>query len=232
MDTEKILSNIIKDYQRTVVGSKAIANIRNKVEKGIATYADADGAAVACGRALNSAFKKYLPEALTDGYMFREYAETIIRQPVVRGARDVADITRRIQRLLNDKAGIGLDAIVPDLNMDQVNGIITGICNAAFADISDEFMSQIENLLLGYVDDFAHDNADFAYEAGLTPTIQRTAYSKCCEWCDALAGIYNYEDVRDRNNDVFRRHDNCRCLVMYTPAGSKRRQNVRTRSWT
>lgn len=33
--------------------------------------------------------------------------------------------------------------------------------------------------------------------------------------------------------DVFRRHERCRCLVTYDPAdGSNRRQNVHTKKWT
>lgn len=83
------------------------------------------------------------------------------------------------------------------------------------------------------MDDFVRENADFQYKAGLSPTIERKTTGKCCAWCSNLAGSYPYEDVKDKGNDVFRRHKNCHCQILYNPRdGSKRRQNVHTRQWT
>ena len=83
------------------------------------------------------------------------------------------------------------------------------------------------------MDDCVRENADFQYKAGLSPKIERRTVGKCCEWCSKLAGTYEYDDVKDRGNDVFRRHKNCHCIVSYNPGdGSKRRQNVHTGRWT
>ena len=39
--------------------------------------------------------------------------------------------------------------------------------------------------------------------------------------------------MRGSGNDVFRRHKNCHCLILYNPGdGSKRRQNAHTKRWT
>ncbi len=43
----------------------------------------------------------------------------------------------------------------------------------------------------------------------------------CCAWCSRIAGRYDYEDVRDKGNDVFRRHERCRCTVDYVCDGNR-----------
>ena len=148
--------------------------------------------------------------------------------------RLIADQAEKLQQALNEAAGIGINAIVPDANKDQIDGIIHGISSAqSYEHYQESFLDQIENFGEGVVDDFVRENADFQYHAGLSPTIERKTDGKCCPWCSALAGTYPYEDVRNAGNDVFRRHRNCHCQVLFNPGdGSKRRQNVHSRQWT
>lgn len=58
-------------------------------------------------------------------------------------------------------------------------------------------------------------------EAGLKTYIVRDGSSKCCEWCAGLAGRYSYGS---EPKDVYRRHDNCSCSVVYE--SGRGRQNV------
>ena len=90
------------------------------------------------------------------------------------------------------------------------------------------------------MDDSVHDNAGFQYVAGLDPTVTRTATAKCCKWCDQLSETYDYEKVRNKGNDVWKRHKNCHCIIDYNPGKitnrqidqrSKARQNASKR-WT
>lgn len=60
------------------------------------------------------------------------------------------------------------------------------------------------------VDDTVRANAEFQSGVGLDPVIRRTTAFKCCEWCNRLAGSHEYDEA---DRDVFKRHDNCRCLV-------------------
>lgn len=68
----------------------------------------------------------------------------------------------------------------------------------------------------------------FQYKAGLSPKIIRTTTGKCCKWCDNLEGMYEYEKVLDTGNDVFRRHEHCRCMVEHDN-GDGKRINVHTK---
>lgn len=233
MDNNSILERITEQYSAGMAGSKRASSIRKKIEQGTATYAQAEEMARECSRQLNKAFRDNLPDAVNNNFLYRETAEVVVRKPINQTAGDVADAAKKIQAALNEQAEIGMNPIVPELNEDQVDGIITGICNQPYSTGQNEFFSQVENLMEGYVDDFVHDNAAFQYDAGLSPTIERTAVGKCCKWCDNLTGVYPYEKVQSPGNDVFRRHKNCHCQVLYNPGdGSKRRQNVHNRQWT
>ena len=52
---------------------------------------------------------------------------------------------------------------------------------------------------------------------------------KCCKWCGRLVGTYDYATVRNTGNDVFRRHEHCRCTVEFITNGKK--QNVHMKKW-
>ena len=72
-------------------------------------------------------------------------------------------------------------------------------------------------------DDYVETNAAFRSDAGLQAKIIRQTDGHCCEWCNEMAGTYDYPAPRD----VYRRHDNCGCTVEYVTG--KYRQNVHTR---
>lgn len=225
MDIEKLLNQILRKYAREIGDSNTVLSVLKAVEAGRATYADAQKYAMEVGKILAAALREYLPEALTDGRLYRAFADVLVKTPMERTAQDVAKVAAAVQEGLNEAAGIGLKAIVPELNRDQITGIITEIVNADSYDGNVElFLDQVAGFFEGQVDDFAGRNAEFQYEAGLSPTIQRIANAKCCSWCLSLAGTYNYRDVADKGNDVWRRHNNCHCQILFNPAGSKRRK--------
>lgn len=233
MDPNVVLKKILRRYGILTENIRGAQIVEARLKKGIATYADAEDMSRQIGKALTTALKENLPDALTDGWLYRAVAEVVLEQPMKAAGTDVAKIAAVIQREMNEEAGLGMNPIVPEMNQDQIDGIITGICNADSYEAGKNVMfNQVENCLEGYVDDFVRENADFQYKAGLSPTIERKVSGKCCDWCERLAGSYPYGEVSDRGNDVFRRHRNCHCLILYNPGdGSRRRQNVHTREF-
>lgn len=233
MNYDEILRKIIRKYGIETDNIRITQIIESKLKKHTATYADAGKYAQEIGKALTEAFREYLPEALTDGMLYRAAAEVLVDQPMKIAGKDIAKVAADIQRELNEDAGIGINPIIPEMNQDQIDGIITGICNAdSYEAGEDTLMARVGNCLEGYVDDFVRENADFQYKAGLSPTIERKTDGKCCKWCSSLAGNYLYSEVNDNGNDVFRRHKNCHCMILYNPRdGSKRRQDVHSKDW-
>ena len=231
MNTEEILEKILAQYVREYRASEKIKAINRKIRKGIYRYSEAEMLAQESGEILARAFRKYLPEALTDGYLYRETAEVVLKSPLLQSSRDVRAAAIGIQKGINEQAGIGMIPIEPEINMDQIDGILSGICGTkGYAAGEDVLMDQVGNFLEGYVDDFVRENADFQYQSGLEPKVIRTAAGKCCKWCSNLAGVYKYEDVRDKGNDVWKRHRNCHCVIEYDPGQKSRNKNARNLS--
>ena len=203
MDYEAILRKILRRYGVLMENIRAFQVVESKLKRSAATYADAQNYAIAIGKILKEVFHEYLPEALTDGMLYRAAAEILVEQPMKAAGRDVAKVAQAIQQAMNDEAGIGMNAIVPAMNQDQITGIITGICNAESFELGEAiFLDQVQNFMQGYVDDFVNDNARFQSDAGLTIYVQRTVMgSKPCQWCIDLAGTYPYDEVRDKGLD-------------------------------
>ena len=212
--------------------SKIIRELYRKVEQGNATYKEANEFAIEVGELLSGSFKKNLSSSvLPNGRMYYNVADRIIRDTLGNNYELVADISAKIQEILNKKAGIGIKAIKPKINEDKVRGIVDIVSGKEkYDDIAYMLGEPVVNFSQSVVNDAVRENADFQYKAGLSPKIIRTSTGKCCEWCDKLAGIYDYEAVSDTGNNVFRRHKYCRCLVEYAP-GDGKRQNVHTKQW-
>ena len=122
------------------------------------------------------------------------------------------------QLALNEGSNIDLKAILPDYDDDRAHSIVWESANKSLAEFKRDFPVMTDNFSQSIVDDAVRKNADFQWKSGLEPKIVRMAEYKCCEWCSKLDGTYRYEDVKDTGNDVFRRHENCRCKVTYIPS--------------
>lgn len=51
--------------------------------------------------------------------------------------------------------------------------------------------------------------------AGIKTQVIRQAEFKACPWCQDIASVYDYAEVKNQGNDVWRRHENCRCTIDY-----------------
>lgn len=141
----------------------------------------------------------------------------------------ISKYAQQVQDIINKNAGIGIKAVTAELNQDRINGIVDIVSGKDnFDDIKYMINEPVVNFGQAIVDDTVKANADFQFNSGLSPKIVRISEGGCCEWCDKIAGAYDYENVRNTGNDVFRRHKYCRCLVTYE-AGGKRPENVHTK---
>ena len=68
------------------------------------------------------------------------------------------------------------------------------------------------NMCQAFIDDFVAANVDMRYSMGIRSVIIRQMMANCCDWCKGLAGVY---DAKDVPKDIYRRHDNCKCLVTF-----------------
>ena len=229
----KLYKKIKKEFDRKISDSKRLDDLSEKLAKGTTTYKEAHEFALESGKICSQVLQKNISSAaLPDGRLYYNIAERILRPMMGNLYESVADYSKEVQTLLNKQQNIGIKAIKPELNKDKVQGIIDITSGKEyFDDIAYMLGEPLVNFAQTIVDDTVRANADFQYKAGLSPKIIRTSTGKCCKWCDKLAGTYEYEEVSDVGNNVFRRHKYCKCLVEYDP-GDGTKQNVHTKKWS
>lgn len=228
----KLFEKIKSDFEDGFQKSKKIRNLAEKLKSGKTTYRDGHAFAVRVGEILSEVFQNNLSsDVLPDGRLYYNIADRIIRPMLEDDFEIIAEYAAAIQDILNKQAGIGIKALVPEMNKDRAQGIIDIVSGKEkFDDVAYMLGEPVINFSQAIVDDTVRANADFQYKSGLSPKIVRKSTGKCCEWCDKLAGTYEYSQVSDTGNDVFRRHKHCRCLVEYD-AGDGIKQNVHTKQW-
>ena len=230
--TPQLIQSVTDEFHRLYNDSPKIKTLLAKVKAGTATYAEAQDYALEVSRLIGQAYEKHVSSAsLPDGKLYYNIASRLIPETLDENYALVSQYAAEVQTRLNQNAGIGLKAQTAELEQDRIDGLVDMASNAEqYDDVAGQLLTAFENFSQHIVDRTNQKNADFHYRAGLSPQIVRKAERKCCKWCRALAGKYDYPDVP---RDVYRRHENCRCTVLYDPAdGSKSLQNVHSKRWT
>ncbi len=216
---EGLLEAIEKDFTEALQTDRMIAGILRKIDRG-GTWADAEAYAAKLGELKSRALQNNITAAvLPEGRMSRELAEEILMPALEENYRLVLDAAAQVQESLNQQAGIGLKAVRPEMNTDRVRGLVERIGDSEnFEDVSWLLGDPVVNFTQSVADETLEENAEFHAGAGLSPKIERIAEGNCCEWCAELEGEYDYDD---KPSDIFRRHENCRCTVVFKPVKGK-----------
>lgn len=225
---DEIKKAFLSKSKESRILQKKLLVLKNKK----ASYKDANEFAEELGQILAETFKdKIKTEDLPDGKMYYNIAKRII-DPNIRMTYDmVGDYSRDVQALLNQEAGISIQALKADINQDRIDKIVEKVSGYdSYNDGKWLLDEPMINFAMSIVDSTIKKNADFHYKLGFKPKIVRKEVGGCCKWCKDKAGVYYYEEVKDTGNDVFRRHRYCRCTVDYVP-DKNRRQNVWSKEW-
>lgn len=70
----------------------------------------------------------------------------------------------------------------------------------------------IKNFFISEATGNSKTTAELRSRIGLKEYIIRQSNGHCCEWCQQLVGVYVYGE---EPQDVYRRHDNCTCIVLH-----------------
>lgn len=226
----ELLERVQREFTDHLGGNERAKQLLATIESGAAGYADAAEYAKEVGEALAGAFGAVLSEsALPDGRMYWNIAERVIRPMLEEDHRLVAAAAERVQEALNEAAGIGIKAQAVPLNESRVEGILNRVCGEEEFEKAAWILDEpVVNYSMSVVDESIRRNVEFQGKAGLRPKIVRRAEAHCCAWCSKLDGSYTYPDVPQ---DIYRRHEHCRCTVEYDP-GDGKRQDVWSKEWT
>lgn len=224
----ELKEKIDKTFDELVEADESLSGLIEKI-KTQGTWDDAQSCASKIGQHRSRAFLQNISsDILPNGQMYYNIANRIIPPTLLNDFNTIVDACAYVQEQANDDAAIGIAVQRPEVNQDRIDGIVNRISSEPFENVSWLLKAPVENFARSVVDDAVKVNADFHYKSGLQPVIKRTTDGKCCKWCSERAGTYPYKPDMDR--EVFRRHENCGCLVAYYPdAKSKQYQNVHTR---
>lgn len=194
------------------------------IEDGTATYAIASEYAAHVGDALARVLRANAPvEDISEWDI-----EDLIPKSLGLDHQMVTGACQRVQEALNEDAGLGIRFQAPGFDSSRAYGIVTELRNnPEFVNIQDTFYDQLVNFSQNVVDEAIRDNARVLSGAGIESKVIRVAEFRACPWCRAIAGTYDYEDVKATGNDVWRRHENCRCTIDFVTERNGRRYEER-----
>lgn len=216
----ELLKRIQDDFQKQMENDDIIAELAKRLEAGTAKHTEAYRYADRVGAILAEAYRKNLhTDSLPDGRFWYNIANRVITPTMQNNYNIIESYVSDVQADLNKAAGIGIKPVKPELNTDRMEGIVNKVSDSDnFDNVSWVLDGPIKNFSQSIVDDSIKENVSFHGKAGMRPKIVRKSSGKCCDWCNALAGVYYYPDVP---RDVYRRHDNCNCTVEYDPGDGK-----------
>lgn len=221
-----ILDSMKDEYDRRTKDDKRLAEIRKQIRKG-ATYREAEAYGTRSGEILSDVMQTNITEDVFNG---ETPLEDLIVPMMKKNYDKVVSATSAVQKSLNRKANISIKPILPSFNEDEAVNLVTKMHSYDTFEEAQWLLGEpVVTNSLGIVTDMLHVNADFQYRSGMSPKIVREAEPGCCKWCSELAGTYDYRDL-SYLDDVWKRHENCRCTVTYVP-GDGRMQDVWSKRW-
>ena len=202
-------------YNDRFYSDPLIRSLYRRVADGKATYAEvqtfAQRASVICSEVLMD----YAPEA-----DFAEWARELVTPSLTQMHGLIDDVAQQVQTHLNRVAELGIKAQSVPVDAERIGGIASALEAAEDTAQAESLLRRTsENYARHVGDEAVRRNAAFQSRAGLKPTIRRTSAAKCCTWCAEVAGTYDYADVSQQGDNVWRRHLDCRCLITYIAPG-------------
>lgn len=220
----ELLKKIKEDYEKNV----AAVNTEELLSKLLKSknLDDAYAYARKIGQALSDAFAKNISaDLLPNGRMYFNIANRLIPPTLTRAYKDSANISEIIMANINAQNKIGMMVQQGIMNADRITGMVDRLSEAEkFEDV--KFLTGravMQNVTQSAVDDTIEANAQFQYKSGIRARVERKLGGKCCAWCQRLKGNYTYPNVPQ---EVFQRHENCRCTVIYYPSKTGKGQDV------
>lgn len=218
-NVDDLKKGILEEFLKKSDSDKRLKRILKKIEQGAGTYRDVSELASITGRSIGEIV---IASLLEQGELPEEVVKKTLQSSFKKNHGIVSEAIRKTQTSMNENAGIGISAIVPKFNTNRSNGLVKLFAEKdKYSNFAKTFAEHAESMSMAAVDDAVRQNAKFHFDSGMRPKITRTTDGKCCEWCSKIAGTYDYEDVKGKGNDIFRRHRCCRCVVEYIPHKGK-----------
>ena len=217
MDEKSAVKEILAAYEKLIGADKRVKALEKKLADGTITLKEGAELNDLRARAFSKAFSgKVLDIAQGE----REGACTALLRE---GCNDVDELAQAAQRAVLARQGLNLTPPAASFEEKRVYKVAHSLEDTTVPDetIERRARSATENVLRSQYDRNMKKGAETCSAAGLKTYIIRDSGSGCCKWCDEVSGKFAYGT---EPKDVYRRHDNCTCTVVYE--SNRGRQNV------
>lgn len=225
-----LLEAVREAFERDMKQDKELVRLLERISEGKASFEDAGEYAARVGEALAAAFGECLSsEVLPEGRMWYNIAERVVKPMLEEDHQLVTTAAAETITALNRGAEIGMTAQTLPADGERIQGFLDRLSSEpVYDDVAWMLDAPVVSFSQAAATETLKQSVRVMGKSGLRARIIRRAERRCCKWCSALAGTYDYPDVPD---DVYRRHENCRCVVEYDPGEGKKRQNVHSKEW-
>lgn len=217
MDENKAIEQINAAYEKLTAASGRIKSLEKKLADGTLTMKEGAELTDLRARAFGTAFSgKVLDIAQGE----REGACTELLH---KRCDDTDEAAKAAQRAALSRQGLNLTPPAAPFEEERARKIGHSLEDDTVPDetIQRRAKSATETMIRSQYDRDMKQGAKTCAAAGLKTYIIRDSASGCCKWCDEVAGKFVYGS---EPKDVYRRHDNCSCSVVYE--SGRGRQNV------
>lgn len=218
-----VIENIINHFDKGFKQSDKIKTALEVLKENKATFKNANDLAMEVGNILSNVFKDTLnSDMLYNKKMYQEMAEKLVNSSLKKAHEVISDYSTSVMENLNKVSKVSGGVVTPTFNQNKANGIVTRLVRDEFEKVEWILDAPVKTFCQSVVDDTVKVNVKHHARLGLKPVVKRVSSGNCCDWCNKLAGVYDYPDVP---KDVYRRHHRCDCVLEYFP-GDGKKQNV------
>ena len=207
-DYKAVYDKLTAELARRTSADKRVQSVLKKIESGKAALSDTFALAANKGRLLGAVFRENLADL--DPQTTERVYDMLMRDM----QREITDKMAAVQRAADEKHGISLGAPQPTYPAERIAKIAASLHDPTVPPetLARRAQSATETVTMAFHDDYVRDNAEFRSDAGFPCFIDRIADGGCCKWCAAMAGHYEFGEEPP---DMWCRHDNCRCEIVY-----------------
>lgn len=172
-----------------------------------------------------------LGNELSDEILTLEDPEIITAELLRDSYEDINSVCADVQKALDERLSINLNPRKAAYPAERVRQFAHSLIDPTVSEsvIKRRARAGTTTISMSFHDDYISENAKFRQKLGLDCYITRIG-SHCCEWCTAVSGKYAFGE---QPADIFRRHDNCDCVIIYDNKvlRGKQRDGGTTRAW-
>lgn len=210
-----------KLIQQKMSTSPSLRSLMKRIRSGKATFRDT--------AEYSRIYSDLLGKCLSDNVLSLDDREAAAFDMLRDSYDHTNSVLSQVQTGIDKKNGINIRPRAAAFPLERVTQFSHSLVDPTVEDsvIQRRARNGTANISMSYHDNYMETNAEFRSNAGLKCYIDRQTDGKCCKWCTAIAGRYVYGE---EPHDVYRRHDNCGCSVIYE--NGRQRQDVWSkRTW-